>query len=85
MTDTVGATKPELQVAGEQERNDSRLEGLVSNLRNDTTFSDADVGVGAEAFPVHLCVICGLSDFFLKAFSDPLKEAEKRSMKIEYA
>lgn len=58
---------------------------MVNELRIDTRFCDADVRFGDHIFSVHRIVLCSLSEFFLKAFSDPFKEAEKRSLEIEHA
>lgn len=60
--------------------------GVVSGLLNASTFSFADVVVGEEAPPAHFNVVCRLSNFFLGAdVYSLLKEAEKRSLKIERA
>lgn len=62
-----------------------RLGPLVADLRHDEKFSDAEIRVGDEVFPVHRNVVCALSEFFMKSFSGPFKEAQKRSLTIEEA
>lgn len=57
----------------------------VSRLRHDETFTDAEICVEDETFPIHRNIIGLLSDFFLKSFAGPFAEAEKRSLRVEEA
>lgn len=78
----MSGSKRKHKVDAKEEAKLRRLGRLVSDLRSDTMFADVDVCVGDETIPVHRSVVCGLCDFFLKAFSGPFKEAERRSVKI---
>lgn len=60
-----------------------RSASLLSSLRTDGTFSDAEVLVDEECFPVHRSVVCALSPFFFKSFSGPFQEADKRKLKLK--
>lgn len=60
-----------------------RSGGLVSSLRNDSTFADAEICVDGESFDVHCNVVCALSPFFFLSFSGPFQEAEKRKLELK--
>lgn len=62
-----------------------RPASLVSRLRNDAKFSDADICAAGKTFPIHRDIVCGLSHFFMKAFTGAFKEAGKRSLVIKDA
>lgn len=55
----------------------------VSLWRNDPTFADAEICVEGETFLVHRVVMSSLSPFFLKAFSGPFKEADKKRVEVK--
>lgn len=81
----VKRAKPETVEAKEKTPKQASLLHCVSQLRSEPSFSDADILVGDETFKVHRNVVCNLSDFFMRVFLGPFKEAEKQSLKVENA
>lgn len=70
---------------GSEEAKLRRHGRVVSDLRTDITFSDADVLVGDERILVHRNVVCCLSGFFLRGFLKPTTAGERPSIKIANA
>lgn len=71
---------------GEHEKQMQRqLGALVSSLRNDPAFADAEISVLGKTFHVHRAVLSVQSQFFYKAFSGPFQEAEKRQLETSVA